>query len=154
MRFLSTVCLAAICMAVFRLLIPENKFQKQISLLIACVFLLTAISAFAGIEIDLDEDSFNLGVDADYITFSDSVNENLRDRICDDMKSKINQLLNEHEICPEEIHIIVNISGLYSIDITQVELVFPAEERAAAEAAAEILSRELTEGIKIKTILK
>lgn len=141
-------------MAVFRLLIPENKFQKQISLLVVCVFLLTAVSAFGGIDIDLDKDSFELGVNTDYITFSDSVNENLRVRICDDMKSKIENLLNEREIYPEEIHIIVNISSLYSIDITQVELVFPAEERAAAEAAAEILSRELTEGIQIKTILK
>lgn len=148
------VCLSAICIAVFRLLVPENKFQKQISLLVACVFLLTAVSAFTGSGIDLDEDSFELGVNTDYITFSDNVNKSLRDRICGDMKVKIKELLNGREIYPEEIHIIVNISGLYSIDITQVELVFPAEERAAAEAAAEILSRELTEGIQIKTILK
>lgn len=154
MQFLSTVCLAAICMAVFRLLIPENKFQKQISLLIACVFLLTSISAFGGIEINLDEDAFELGVNADYVTFSEKVNENIREKICADMEDKVRDLLNGHEIYPDEIHIIVNISGLYSIDITQVKLVFPAEDRAAADAAAEILSRELPAEITITTILK
>lgn len=154
MKFLASVCLAAVCMAVFRLAIPENKFQKQISLLVACVFLLSAISALGNLDIDLDEDSFELGMNTDYITFSENLNEDLRERICADMESKIGELLKEREICPEEIHIIVNISWLYNIDITQVELVFPAEERAAAEAAAEILSRELPEDITIKTILK
>ncbi len=154
MRFLSTVCVAAICMAVFKMLIPENKFKKQLSVLIACVFLLTGITAASGAEIDLDEDSFDLGVNTDYISFSGEVNEELKKRICDDMRDKLKNLLNENEIYPDEIHIIVNISGLYSIDITQVELVFRAEEQAAATAAAELLSRELSEDIAIKTILK
>ena len=154
MRFLSTVCLAAICMAVFRLLIPENKFQKQISLLIMCVFFLTSISAFGNIEINLDEDAFDLGVNTDYITFSEKVNGDIRKKICSDMENKVRDLLKEHEIYPDEIHIIVNISGLYSIDITQVKLVFSAEDRAAAEAAAEILAEELPAEITITTIVK
>ncbi|MDE7231145.1 MAG: hypothetical protein K2N56_11750 [Oscillospiraceae bacterium] len=154
MQFLSTVCVAAICMAIFRMLIPENKFQKQISVLVACVFLLTGITAVSGAEIDLDEDSFELGINTDYISFSGEVNEQLKKKICDDMRDKIRNLLNENEIYPEEIHIIVNISGLYSIDITQVELVFRAEEQDAATAAAELLSRELSEDVKIKIIVK
>lgn len=154
MRFMSTVCLAAICMAVFRLLIPENKFQKQISLLIMCVFLLTSISAFGNIEINLDEDAFELGVNTDYITFSEQVNENIREKVCADMEAKVRDLLNKREIYPDEIHVIVNISGLYSIDITQVKLVFSAEDRVAAEAAAEILAEELPAEITITTIVK
>lgn len=152
MQFLSTVCVAAICMAIFKMLIPENKFQKQISVLVACVFLLTGITAVSGAEIDLDEDSFDLGINTDYISFSGEVNEQLKKKICDDMRDKVRNLLNENEIYPEEIHIIVNISGLYSIDITQVELVFRAEEQDAAAAAAELLSRELSKDIKIKNL--
>lgn len=154
MRFLSTVCIAAVCMGLFKMLIPENKFKKQLSALIACVFLLTGITAASGAEIDLDEDRFDLGINADYISFSNQVNEELKKRICDEMREKIRTILNGSEIYPDEIHIIVNISGLYSIDITQVELVFRAEEQAAAAAAAELLSRELTEDITIKTIVK
>ena len=70
------------------------------------------------------------------------------------MSDKIYALLNEREIYPEEIHIIVNISGLYSIDITQVELVFKSGEQAAAKAAAEILGDELSQDIAIKTEVK
>ena len=158
MGFLSTVCVAAIAMALFKMLIPENKFKKQLSVLVVCVFLLTGITAASGAEFDINEDRFELGINADYIKFSERVNEDLKKRICDDMRDKLRNMLNENEINPEEIHIIVNISGLYSIDITQVELVFRAEEQAAAEAAAELLSRELSteisKGLKIRTILK
>lgn len=154
MKFLSTVCIAAICMAIFKMLIPENKFKKQLSVLTACVFLLTGITAVSGAGIDLDEDKFDLGVNTDYIGFSNEVNEELKKKICDDMRDKIQKLLNENDIYPEEIHIIVNISGLYSIDISQVEPVFRAEEQAAAKAAAELLSRELPTDIEIKMILK
>lgn len=144
------MCIAAVCMGLFKMLIPENKFKKQLSALVACVFLLTGITAASGAEIDLDEDKFDLGVNTDYISFSNRVNEELKKKICDEMRDKIRAVLSEQEIYPEEIHIIVNISGLYSIDITQVELVFRAEEQAAAE----LLSRELPEEITIKTIVK
>ena len=158
MPFLSSICVAAIAMALFKMLIPENKFKKQLSVLVACVFLLTGITAASGAELDINEDKFELGINADYISFSERVNEDLKKRICDEMRDKLRNLLNENEIYPEEIHIIVNISGLYSIDITQVELVFRAEEQAAAEAAAGLLSRELSQelakGLQIKTILK
>ena len=39
MQFFSTVCMAAIASALFRMLIPENRFAKQISLLTAGLFI-------------------------------------------------------------------------------------------------------------------
>ena len=157
-NFLSSICIASISMALFKMLIPENKFKKQLSVLVVCVFLLTGFTAASGAELDIDEDRFDLGINADYISFSERVNEELKKKICDEMRDKIKNLLNGDEIYPQEIHIIVNISGLYSIDITKVELVFRAEEQAAATAAAELLSRELSteisKGLQIKTILK
>ncbi len=152
MKFLATVCIAAIIIAIFRIIIPENKFKKQISFLIAGVFLLTGISAAAGAEFDLGAENTELIESERFVQFSGEVNEDLRKKICDEMSEKINKILNSHEIYPKEVHIIVNISGLYSISIRQVKLVFGAEERAAAKAAAELLSRELT-GIEITTVL-
>lgn len=153
MKFLSTVCVAAIVVAIFRVIVPENKFKKQISFLIAGVFLLTGISALAGAEFDFGEENAALFESEKFVQFSGNVNENLRKQICDEMSEKIYSLLNNHEIYPKEVHIIVNISGLYSISIRQVKLVFGAGEQAAAEAAAGILSRELT-GIEIVTVLQ
>lgn len=152
MKFLATVCVAAIVMAIFRVIVPENKFKKQISFLIAGVFLLTGISAVSGMEFDFSLENDALLESEKYVQFSGDVNENLRKKICDDMSDKIYKLLNEREIYPKEVHIIVNISGLYSISIRQVRLVFDAGEEVAATAAAELLSLELT-GIEITTVL-
>ncbi len=154
MEFLSSVCIAAVAAALFRMIVPENKFSKQISLLIVCVFLLTGITALSGVEFDISADAYDIGVSEDYIGFSGEVNKSLQKKVCTDMSDKLYALLNENGIYPEEIHVIVNISGLYSIDITQVKLVFGAGQQAAAEAAAELLARELTEDIKVTVTVK
>lgn len=149
MKFLSTICIAAICTALFRMLVPENKYAKQISLLIAAVFLLTGITAVTGAELDLEPRDYKFSENDNFAGMTADVSENMQKKICKDMSDKLYKLLGEHKIYPEEIHVIVNISGLYSINITQVKLVFGEGERAAAEAAAELLSNELSEDIKI-----
>ena len=146
--------MAALATALFRMLIPENKFSKQVSILIAAVFILTGITAVSGAELDYDYDSFSIQTEELGGQISSEVNEELRRKICADMSDRIFLLLNSREIYPEEIHIAVNISGLYSINITQVELVFKSGEQAAANAAAELLKAELSPEIKITTDVK
>ena len=85
MQFLTTVCIAAIAAALFRMLVPENKAEKQIAFLVVCVFLLTCASALTGAEIDLNADVYDIGTSADYIGFSGEVNKSLQKkyaRIC------------------------------------------------------------------------
>ena len=154
MKFLSTMCIAALSGALFRMLVPENKFSKQISMLIAGVFLLVGVSAISGAELKIDTEKYSLQAEKYGADISSNVTKELRRKICKEMSDKIYALLNEREIYPEEIHIIVNISGLYSINITQVELVFKSREQAAAKAAAEILGDELSQDIAIKTEVK
>ena len=154
MEFLSTVCMAAIASALFRLLVPENRFAKQISLLIAGLFILAGVNAVKSADISLDKSQYSYEADADYIWFSGDVNRELQKKICSEMSDKLYTLLNSSGIYPQEIHIIVNISGLYSISITQVELVFSEEQRSAAAAAEELLSRELDPGIKVTSVFK
>ena len=148
MEFLTTICIAAIAAALFRMLVPENKYSKQISLLIVCVFLLTGISAVSGAEIDLDTDAYDIWTQ-EYIGFSGDVNKSLQRKICKEMSDKLYELLNSNGLYPQEIHVIVNISGLYSIDITQVKLVFGAGEQAEAAAAKRLVEDELTQDIEI-----
>ena len=151
MRFLTTLCLAALSCALFRMLVPENKFSKQISLLIAAVFLLTGITALANADFSIDTEQYRAQFEEYGSGISSDVNEELRQRVCREMSDKIYALLNERGIYPEEIHIVVNISGLYSIDITQVELVFAGGEQAAANEAAGLLAGELSPKIEITT---
>ncbi|MGN1340772.1 MAG: hypothetical protein ACI4WS_10805 [Oscillospiraceae bacterium] len=154
MQFLSTVCMAAIASALFRLLVPENRFAKQISLLITGLFLLAGINAVKGADLSFDKTQYSYEDNADYIGFSGDINRDLQKKICSDMSDKLFSLLNSNEIYPGEIHVIVNISGLYSISITQVELVFEESRRPEAAAAEELLSRELPPEIKVKVIIK
>ena len=154
MEFLTTVCMAAIASALFRLLVPESKYAKQISLLIACVFVLAALNAITGAELSLDDGSYELSGSTDYIGFSGDVNRSLQKKICTDMKEKVSAILGENGIYPEQIHINVNISGLYSISITQVKLVFDKGTQAEADRAIALLSGKLPEDIELKAELK
>ncbi len=154
MKFLTTICIAALCTALFRMLVPENKYSKQISVLIAAVFLLTGITAVSGAELNIDTEENTRLSDEYNSEIAENVNESLQRKICKEMSDKIYLMLNERGIYPEEIHIAVNISSMYSIDITQVELVFKNGEQAAADAAAELLKKELSSDIKVVTEVK
>lgn len=154
MQFLFTVCMAAIASALFRLIVPENRFAKQISLLIAGIFILAGINAVKGADFSFDKTQYSYEDSADYIGFSGDINRDLQKKVCSEMSDKLYALLNSHEIYPKEIHIAVNISGLYSISITQVELVFEESRRSEAAAAEELLSAELPPEIKTKVIVK
>ncbi len=154
MDFLLTVCMAAIASALFRILVPESKFTKQISLLIACVFLLAGINAVTGAELDLDAEIFEVTGGAEYIGFSGDVNDALKERICGDMSDELYTIMHKNGIYPEQIHIGVNISGLYSISITQVKLVLGEDMRGRADDAVALLSEALPQDIDVRIEFK
>lgn len=143
--------MAALAAALFRMLIPENKLSKQLAMLIGAVFVLTGISAISGANLSFDGDALSIQTEALNYRVLSSANEELERQICAEMSDKIYDFLSAHEISPSKINISVNISGLYSIDITQVELVFGGGEQAAATAAAELLRGELPQEIQIIT---
>ncbi len=153
MKFLSTVCMAAIVAGLFRLLVPENRFAKQISLLIVCVFLLASVNAVAGAELFLPTEGVTL-TEQDYIGISGDVNRSLQKKICTDMKQKTEALLHENGLYPEQIHVNVNISGLYSISITQVKLVFAEGREDDAARAAQLLRDALPQDIGVAAEVK
>lgn len=154
MKFILTVSITAIAIAMFKILVPENKFKKQISFLTAGVFILTLISAATGETFDFSLDDYEYYESERFVQISQSVSETLRKQICDEMSDKVKTLLNENGIFPEEIHIIVNISDLYSINITQVKLVFKEDDYAAMENAVSLLEKELDGSIKISAELR
>lgn len=146
MGFLTSVCITAVATALFRLLVPENKMSKQLSLLIACVFLLTGITAVTGASFDI-QDSVEIGENADFIRFSEQVDEKMKIEICRKTEEKIRALLEENGLFPEEVHVIVNISGLYGIDISEVKVFFSGEEQA--DFARSVLEKALSGDIKV-----
>ena len=89
MQFFSTVCMAAIASALFRMLIPENRFAKQISLLTAGLFILAGVNALRGTDFDLGAVQYSYEDSADYIGFSGDVNRELQKKICSEMSDKV-----------------------------------------------------------------
>ena len=69
MQFFSTVCMAAIASALFRMLIPENRFAKQISLLTAGLFILAGVNALRGTDFDLGAVQYSYEDSADSSDF-------------------------------------------------------------------------------------
>ena len=112
------------------------------------------VNALRGTDFDLGAVQYSYEDSADYIGFSGDVNRELQKKICSEMSDKVYALLNEQGICPEEVHIAVNISGLYSISITQVELVFSGDQCSAAEAAEELLTGRLPEEIRVTSVIR
>lgn len=149
MNFLLTICLTAIAAAVFRIMVPENKFTKQITLLISCVFILSGINAISGTAININSADFEITDGSSYISFSGDVNKQLQKQICKEMSDKLYSLLNKNGIYPEQIHIGVNISGLYSISITQVKLVLGKDMTDQSAQALALLKQELSDDIEI-----
>ena len=149
-EFLATVCTAAIAVALFRMLVPESKAAKQVSLLTAAVFMLTMLTSAAGAQIDLGALS---PAAQEYTDMSEGVNRELQKRVCSQMEERVSALLHEKGYYPSQIHIIVNISGLYSISITQVRLVFAPQNAADAESARAYLAGELA-GIDVTAVVK
>ncbi len=155
MKFLTTICMAAIASALFRMIVPENKLAKQVSFLIVCVFLMTAVTAFTGAEFDIDTNGYELSRSDEYINFSENVNKSLEKRVCKEMSDKVFALMHENGFYPKEIHVVTNISGLYGINITQVKLVFSKERASDANAAALLLEKELSDdNIKVAAAVK
>lgn len=154
MQFLSTVCMAAIASALFRMLVPEERFAKQLSLLIAGLFILAGVNAVKSCDLSIDKLQYSYEDSVDYIGFSGDINRELQKKICGEMSDKLYAMLNAEGIYPEEIHVIVNISGLYSISITQVKLVFDESQRSAAEAAEKLVSAELPPEINVQVVVK
>lgn len=152
MRFLTTLCMAALGTALLRMLIPENKLSKQLSLLIGAVFLFTGISALGNADFNFDAEVLSIQTAELNARAPIAVNEELERTVCAEMSNKIFAILEPHKIYPQEIRVSVNISGLYSINITQVELVFKSGEQAAATAAAELLRDELPPEITIISV--
>ena len=95
MQFFSTVCMAAIASALFRMLIPENRFAKQISLLTAGLFILAGVNALRGTDFSFGAAQYSYEDSADYIGFSGDVNRELQKKICSEMSDKVYALLNE-----------------------------------------------------------
>lgn len=143
------ISLAAIATGIFKLLLPESGFKKQIAFLTACFFLLSCISFFknSGWDISAVSDSFRQ--EGAYVDYSVEAYRLTRNEIAQALAEDINDLLTENKIPTEEIRVIVDISSSYSISIKQVRLAFSLKDADYAAFAEELVKKEVGDDIEV-----
>ncbi|MDR2560039.1 MAG: stage III sporulation protein AF [Oscillospiraceae bacterium] len=145
---LLNICFVAAATALFRMLVPENNFKKQISFLISCFFITAVISLVSGADINFDEfTGVEFGSEAGFIDFSEQVTSARKRAVAEELSARVREILEKEEIYPSKIYVIVNISGLYSISINEIRLVLPPE--ADFTRASALTEREAGRGIKV-----
>ncbi|MCL2077095.1 MAG: stage III sporulation protein AF [Oscillospiraceae bacterium] len=154
-EILLNISLVAVATALFRLLVPENNFKKQISFLISCFFITAVISFItgggfgnldaAGLANNFDNLKFN---DAEqFVDFTEQTVSQRKRAIAEELSGRVRELLAENDIYPSKIYVIVNISGLYSISINEIKLVLPPDGDFTRASA--LVEKEVGTGVKV-----
>lgn len=147
-----SVCLVSVATAIFKMLVPENSFKKQISFLIACFFAISLMSILTKgkFEVDFSSEAFNQ--QNDFLDISKRVNDKAYRELGEKLADKIKILLDEEGIKTKQILINVNIPNLYSISISEVRLVFDNPQSQDAQKAKEVVQNFVGEDIKVSVI--
>ena len=143
------IALAAIATGIFKLLLPESTFKKQIAFLTACFFLLSCISFFRNNSWDFTDISDTFRQNGAYIDYSVEAYRLTQNEIAKSLAADIGDLLAEKEIPAEEIRVIVDISSAYSISIKQVRLAFSLKNADYAAIAEELVKKEVGDEIEV-----
>jgi len=147
-ELLLNISLVAIAAALFRMLIPESSFRKQVGFLIACFFITAVISLVTGADIDFGgTDGISFSTESRITDFTGQTTAQRKRAIGEEVSGRVSELLAAHDIYPSKIYVIVNISDLYSISINEIKLVLPPD--ADFGRASALVEREVGEGIQV-----
>ena len=143
------IALVAIATGIFKLLLPESSFKKQIAFLTACFFLLSCISFFKKSSWDFSDISDTLRQDGAYVDYSAEAYRLTQNEIASALAEDIGDLLAENNVPYEEIRVIIDISSSYSISIKQVRLAFTLKDADYAAFAEELVKKEVGDEIEV-----
>ena len=145
-EILLNICMTAIALCLFKMLIPEGTMKKQTNFLIACFFLASLIFFFSSGKIN-----FNHGLQAaqsqqlsiPHVDFEEEYTNAQKRAINNEMAARLSNILSRHNIFPEEIYTSVNISDKYSISINEIRLVFLKEGEEESDEEVRLLGEAM-----------
>lgn len=120
---LFNISMTAILTGIIKALIPDEKFEKQMRLLIS-VFFLVVCMIFFGKGFDLSFINEICSIETGYRDYSVQVNQLTAQETSKILKGNIKETLAGEGIYPEKIYIDTTISDNDSIFITEVKLIF------------------------------
>ena len=148
------IALVAVATGIFKLLCPESGFKKQICFLLAAFFLLSCASLLKNNNISFGEISESLRYEGAYVDFSAEAYRMTQNELAARTAANLEARLSEEKILCDEIRVVIDISSSYSISIKQVRLAFSLENSGYAEAAEELVKKEVGDQIEIITEIK
>ncbi len=120
---LFNISITAILTGIIKALMPSEKFEKQLRLIISLFFIIVTTGIFSkGFDLSFlnGDESFN----CEYNDYTSVIYDMTAEETAKNLNKGIRSLLNEKGIYPEKIYIDTNISDNDCISIIEVRLIF------------------------------
>jgi hypothetical protein len=141
-EILLNICLTAIALCLFKMLIPEKGLEKQTNFLISCFFLASMVFFFTSGRINFAYDAEIVRESIPFADFDEAYERAQSTAINREMSTFLTKRLEEEDIFPYEIQTFINISDKYRISINEIRLVLNGDEDNEEEL--EILKRAIS----------
>lgn len=135
---LFNISITAILTGIVKALIPSEKFEKQIRIIISLFFIIVTVVFFSkGFDLSFiaEIDSIESG----YNDYTSVIYDMTAEETAKNLNKGIRSLLNEKGIYPEKIYIDTNISDNDCISIIEVRLIFRNTEDIKEEEAIRLV---------------
>ncbi len=148
-ELVTTLCLAGIGLAIYKMMVPSGTYEKQIRVLVSLVFILGVISPFARGEISIPVSANNELIESiEYARIEEQANSYLKSHFTTNLESALIKVLEEKGVAVDKISVNVDISEEYSISINEVRVLISNNADTGAVKAAII--KEVGEDTEIQ----
>jgi len=156
-----SVCMTAIALSLFKMLLPETALKKQMAFLISCFFLSALLSFFTYYRADLAKGLSPEAFALEEIAFRDFEQElfNAQSRAIEREAVRAAEFaiaakLAQADIFAQNIFVSINISDEHSISISEVRLVFHnLDELETLAQAMQITQKEVGERVLVTGVI-
>lgn len=135
---LFNISITAILTGIIKALIPSDKYEKQIRIIISLFFIIVIagfISRGFNLSFFTEIDSINTG----YNDYTSVIYDMTAEETAKNLNNGIKSLLNEKGMYPKKIYIDTNISDNDCISIIEVKLIFRNMEDVDEEEAVRLV---------------
>ena len=135
---LFNISITALLTGIIKALIPSDKYEKQIRIIISLFFIIVIagfISRGFNLSFFTEIDSINTG----YNDYTSVIYDMTAEETAKNLNNGIKSLLNEKGIYPQKIYIDTNISDNDCISIIEVKLIFRNMEDVDEEEAVRLV---------------
>ena len=133
-EILLNICMTAIALCLFKMLLPDNTAKKQADFLVACFFLASLVFFFTTGKLNLAHGVELPDIYIPYVDFDTEYTKAQKNAIERELNRKTARLLADEGLAPDEIIAKVEIfendcpnSDKYSISISEIRIVLPYE---------------------------